>query len=416
MTAAAVEIEEAYTDLSDPIMFTNPFPRYAELRQFAPVSRVKSQQLRRHTGYMVTRYEDVMRVYSDKVFSSDELAQGGRGSAFMMKLLPRVFRLLSDSMVMKDDPDHQRLRGLVNQAFTPRMVTGLESDIHRLVEPLLDDLARKERVDLVADFTIPLPLAVIAEMLGVEDSDRDQFHFWTKSLLEGTDVGAGVLGIIRALPMGRKMIRLFEGLVKKREAQPDEHLITGLLEASEGTDRLSEPEILGMIFLLLLAGHETTASLLGSSIPALLANPEQLERLRAEPDLIDSAIEELLRYTAPVTHGVPRIPMEDVEIAGVTIPKGSRVLGMLISANRDESIFKDPETLDLGRQPNRHIGFGFGAHYCLGNQLARLEARIGLRSLLERFEHIELAVPQNELRFKPSESLRGYRSVPIRVR
>jgi cytochrome P450 PksS len=208
---------------------------------------------------------------------------------------------------------------------------------------------------------------------------------------------------------------LFEKLVLRRRREPDDHLISALIRANDEGDQLSDHDILAMSFLLLLAGHDTTASLLSSGVLALLQHPEQLERLRERPELIDTAVEELLRYTTPVPCGVARIAREDVEIAGVPIPAGSQILGMIISANRDESVFRESDTLDVGRDPNPHIAFAHGAHYCLGSQLARLEARIAIREMVSRFEHIELAVPVESLRYKPTQSLRGLRALPLRV-
>jgi cytochrome P450 PksS len=217
------------------------------------------------------------------------------------------------------------------------------------------------------------------------------------------------------MPASGRLFRLFEGLVERRRLEPDGHLISALIRANEEGDRLSDQDILAMSFLLLLAGHDTTASLLSSGVLALLQHPEQMARLREQPGLIDTAVEELLRYTTPVPCGVARIAREDVDISGTPIPVGSQILGMIISANRDESVFRDPDTLDLGREPNPHIAFAFGAHYCLGNQLARLEARIALRELVARFEHIELDVPMDALRYKPTQSLRGLQTLPLRV-
>jgi cytochrome P450 PksS len=402
---------ETVIDLFEPVMFTDPFPVYAQLRREAPVVRVKARQLVRGTGYLLSRYEDVMLVHTDKRFSSDPLTQGG--SAKLVRFMPRTFRLLTDSMVFKDDPDHKRLRGLVNKAFTPKMVQRMEADIEQIVDRLVDGLAGRGTVDLVDDLAVPLPLAVISGMLGVDDADRDQFHAWMRHF---TEASASPVQMIRALPTGRRMIGLLERLADDRRARPDDRLVTALVEANDNGERLSDREITSMIFLLLLAGHDTTANLIGNGILALIDHPEELQRLRAHPELIDTAVEELLRFTTPVPCGAARIVLEDVDIAGVTIPRGANVLGMIISANRDESVFDAPDRLDLGRDPNRHLAVAFGSHFCLGNQLARLEGRIALRALVQRFEHIELAVPRDRLQYKPTPSLRGLRSLPLRLR
>lgn len=401
----------AVTDLANPIMFSDPFPRYAELRRTAPVSRVVSRQIVRKGGYMLTRYEDVMRLHADKHFSSDIMRNTPKAAATFM---PRMFRLLTSSMVFKDDPDHKRLRCLVTRAFSPKMVQQMADSFERIVAELLDGFDGRDAVDLVEQFAIPLPLRVIADMLGVTAADREEFHARSMRLLERA--GGGPLSTLRGLPNGQRLIQLFERLADEARQDPDDHLISALVQANEDGDRLNHQEIIAMIFLLLLAGHETTANLIGSATLALLDNPDQLTRLREDPELVDVAVEELLRYTAPVPFGAARITLEDVEVAGVTIPKGSNVLGMIISANRDEAMFDEPDELDLGRDPNRHIAFAFGPHYCLGGQLARFEARAALGGLVERFEHIELAVPRTELRYKPTHSLRGLRHLPLRLR
>lgn len=411
-TASPRDLKEV-TDLSNSEMFWNPHPRYAYLRQVAPVSCVKSWQLLRGGyGYLLARHEDVKRIYTDDRFSSDH-TRDGRFGAKIPRRLNRMFRLLGDSMVMKDDPEHRRLRGLVNKAFTPKMVEGMADDIERLVSRLLDEMAAKRHVELVEDFAVPLPLAVISSMLGVGDRDRDFFHTAVKQLLAGQ--GGAVLELFRAMPASGRLFRFFEDLVERRRREPDDRLISALIRANDEGNALSDDDILAMSFLLLLAGHDTTASLLSSGVLALLQHPEQLERLRERPELVDSAVEELLRFTTPVPCGVARIAREDVEIAGVPIPAGSQILGMIISANRDESVFAEPDTLDLGRNPNPHIAFAYGAHYCLGSQLARLEARIALRELVVRFERIELDVPVDALRYKPTQSLRGLSELPLRV-
>ncbi len=405
-------VPEIVTDLADPLMFSNPFPRYAQLRRDAPVSIVESQQLVRGRGYLVSRYEDVLQVHKDPRFSSDIIKYGPGGR--LLKYGPRLFRLLTDSMVFKDDPEHKRLRGLVNKAFTPSRVQRMSDDISRIVNTLIDRMAERDTVDLIEDFAIPLPLAVISDMLGVGDADRDKFHEWTKEFADNT--ASSPIGMLRAVPTGRRMMKMFDRLAAERRANPDDGLISGLVGASDDDDRLADNEVVAMIFLLLLAGHDTTANLIGSSIVALLDHPEQIDALREDPLLIDTAVEELLRFTTPVPCGAARIAIEDVEIGDFTIPKGSSVLGMIISANRDESVFDQPEELDLGRDPNRHITFAFGAHYCLGNQLARLEGRMAIGALVQRFPNMRLAVTRDNLRYKPTQSLRGLRELPLHLR
>jgi len=407
----AAAAPEVVTDLAEPVMFSDPFPRYAQLRREAPVSIAQSG-LARGRAYLVSRYDDVLQVHTDPRFSSDIIKNGPGGR--MLRYAPRVFRLLTDSMVFKDDPEHNRLRGLVSQAFTPRRVQQMSDSIERIVDELAGRLAQRDTVDLIEDFAVPLPLSVVSEMLGVGDADRDKFHEWTTEFTDAT--GSSPIAALRAMPTANRMMKMFGRLAAERSAAPDDGLISALVRASEEDDRLAGNEVVAMIFLLLLAGHDTTANLIGSSIVALLDHPEEMARLRENPGLIGTAVEELLRFTTPVPCGAARIALEDVEIGDVVVPKGSSVLGMIISANRDESVFDRGEELDLGREPNRHISFAFGAHYCLGSQLARLEGRIALGALVQRFPGLRLAVPRDELRYKPTQSLRGLRELPLRLR
>jgi cytochrome P450 len=400
------------TDLGDPVMCNEPFARYAYLRRSCPVSRVKAPLLLRGTGYMVTRYDDVMAFYTDPRFSSD-FARYGVGSRFL-PLAPPSIRVLVDSMVMKDDPEHHRLRSLVRQAFNARRVAALTGDIARIARSLTDRLAAVGEIDLVADYAVQLPLALIAIMLGVDDDDRDKFHELCCQLTQS--IAAGPRQLFRTVCAAHQLSKLFEHLVRQRRREPDDGLISGLVRANHDCSSLSDREGVAMIFLLLLAGHDTTTNLIGSSVLALLDDSEQLARLRAEPALMDTGIDELLRFTSPVPCGAPRTALEDVEIAGTRIPKGSQVLGMLISANRDESVFTDPYMLDLSRKPNKHIAFAAGPHHCLGHQLARLEGRIALTELLGRFADLEIAVPRSQLQFKRLVALRGLTSLPMRVR
>ena len=412
-TASAGRVET--TDLADPVMFSDPYPRYEVLRRSAPVSRAFSKQLLGGTGYMLTRHEHVLLLHSDVRFSSDPTSTS-QGSSFLLRHLPRMFRLLMSSMVYKDDPDHARLRRLVNKAFTPRMVQQMTGEIERIVTELFDKVEQRggETIDLVGDVAVPLPLSVISTMLGVGDEDRNEFHVLVERFVVRLGSGS-TADAMRAVPTARKLYAVLERLAEQRRAQTDDGLISALLEASEDGDSLSPDEVMAMIFLLMLAGHDTTANLIGSSAVALIEHPEQAERLRAEPALIPTAVEELLRFTTPVPCGAARTLLDDVEVGGTTMAKGSKVLGMIISANRDESVFENPDDLDLAREPNRHLTFAFGKHFCLGNQLARLEGQIAIGELVRRFPAMRLAVPRDALRYKPVQALRGFRNLPLQL-
>lgn len=398
-------------DLLDRVMFDDPFPVYERLRAEQPVAPATWPAQLRGGGFIVTRYDDVVRVHTDKVFSSDS---NKHGTMNVPRFAPTTLKLLTESMVFKDDPEHLRLRGLVNRAFTPKLVQSMADDVEAIVAKHLDRIAARGAVDLVEEFAVQIPLEVISRMLGVDDEDAEQFHRWMKRFAESTTTGP--LALIRALPTARKMRQMFERLAEKRRRQPDDRLITALVQAQDEGDRLDDTELQAMILLLLLAGHDTTSNLIGTATVALLDHPDQLARLRAEPNLIDAAVEELLRFTSPVPCGAPRFTLEDVELSGTVLPAGSKVLAMLISANRDESVFTDPDALRLDRVPNKHLAFAFGPHFCLGNQLARLEARAALLGLVQRFDEIELAVDRSALTIKRSPSLRGYRNLPLHLR
>lgn len=398
-------------DLLDPVMFDDPFPIYRRLRAERPVAAAAWPAQLRGGGYIVTRYEDVVRVHTDKVFSNDS---NKHGTMTVPRFAPTTLKLLTESMVFKDDPEHYRLRSLVSRAFTPKLVQSMSDDIDAVVAKHIDRIAARGTVDLVEDFAVQVPLEVISRMLGVGEADADEFHGWMKRFAESTTTGP--LAMVRALPAARKMRKMFERLAEQRRQQPDDRLITALVQAHDGGDRLDETELQAMILLLLLAGHDTTSNLISTGTTALLDHPEELARLRADPSLIDSAVEELLRFTSPVPCGAPRFAVDDVELAGTVLPAGSKVLAMLISANHDESVFDEPDALRLDRTPNKHLAFAFGPHFCMGNQLARLEARAALRQLVQRFDSIELAVDRSALQIKRSPSLRGYRSLPLRLR
>jgi cytochrome P450 len=402
---------DAVTDLADPVMFTDPFPRYAELRRRGAVSPAYSKQLMGGAGFMLTRHEHVLLLHNDARFSSDPTTGG---SGFLMRHLPKMFRLLTSSMVYKDDPDHARLRRLVNKAFTPRMVQQMTQEIERIVDALVDELGRRGSwtVDLVAEFATPLPLSVISTMLGVGDAERDEFHRLMERFVVRLGSGSAA-DAVRAIPTARRLYAVLERLAAQRRAASDDGLISGLLAANEDGDSLSDDEVIAMIFLLMLAGHDTTANLIGSSAVALMEHPEQAARWRADPGLTASAVEELLRFTTPVPCGTARTLLDEVSIGDTTMPKGSKVMGMIISANRDERVFDRPDDLDLGREPNRHLTFAFGKHFCLGNQLARLEGQIAIGALVRRFPRMRLAVGRDRLQYKPVQALRGFRALPV---
>jgi cytochrome P450 len=399
-------------DLADPAIHANPYPTYARMRREAPVMEVKGR------GYMgkawlVTRYNDVVAVLKDPRFINDRrnLAAGGGDYPWWM---PRAMRVMASTIVSLDDPAHARIKSLVHKAFTPRMIEGMGGRVERIANELLDRAEKKGTIDLVAEFALPLPLQVIAEMLGVPEKELPKFRHYIRNLLDAPP--SNLARLVTGIRNNRRMIRYLEGLIALRRAEPDEGLITALVMAEQAGDRLTGDELTSLIFVLLLAGHETTVNLIGNGTLALLENRDQLALLRSDPALVKSAVEELLRYTNPVEHGVMRFAREDVELSGVTIPTGDTVVALLSSANRDETIFENAEKLNIARDPNRHVAFGIGMHFCLGAPLARMEGAIAFNALVQRFPGIRLAVAPEEIRWRSgAPNFRGLKSLPVHL-
>lgn len=389
-------------DISSPRFKADPHPFYARLRAEAPVYRIRLSFWL--SVWLVTRYDDAVFVLKDGPFSNDFFRH-------KMGWLPRAFKALNRHVLAADPPDHIRLRTLVSKAFTPRSVERLQVRVQDLCDELLERAARERRLELVHDYALRLPLTVISEMLGIPVRDRGRFHAWTKRVVAGQSGAAGDL--VLAVPALTQSVRYLRRLIAQRRAEPGDDVVSDLLRAEEAGDKLSEDEVIGMIALLLLAGFETTMGLIASGTLALVQHPEQRRRFVSEPALADSAIEELLRYTSPLEFGVFRVAREDVTIAGVTIPKGDVVLAALASANRDESRFPNPDTLDLGRTPNRHLALGAGAHFCLGAPLARMEGRIALTTLFRRFPDLRLAEPAQAVRWRRGLLVRGPSRLPL---
>jgi cytochrome P450 len=395
-------------DLASPQFKANPYPFYARLRAEAPVWRTTLPDKR--TAWLVTRYDDVAAVLRDRRFAKDPLNAMNPEQRAKTLWVPGFLKPLQRNMLDLDDPDHTRLRALVSKAFTPRLIERLRGRIEVLSEELLDTMERKGEAELVGDYALPLPATVIAELLGVPAEDRRKFHRWSSRLVSVSSSR----DMMRALPAGLAFVRYLRKMFERRRAAPKDDLMTALVRAEEAGDKLSEDELLAMGFLLLVAGHETTVNLIASGTLALLEHPDQMEKLKGDPSIIKSAVEELLRYTSPVELATERYAREDVEIAGTIIPRGELVLGVLGSANHDERHFEDPDALKITRDPNRHLAFGRGGvHHCLGAPLARMEGQIAISALLRRFPHARLAVAPETLPWHRGLFLRGPRRLPL---
>jgi cytochrome P450 len=398
----------ANVDISSPAFKANPYPFYAQLRDQAPVHRIILGDKR--PAWLVTRYDDVVTVLKDDRFVKDKRKVMTPEQMAREPWIPKMIQPIERSMLDADAPEHTRLRGLVHMAFTPRLVENMRERIQRLTDELLIPIETRGRMDLIRDYALPVPTTIIAEMLGVPERERHKFHRWSNTIVS---IVPSKWGLLKAIPSLIAFLRYIRRLVRTRRAAPRDDLVSALVEAHEAGDRLSEDELLAMVSLLLIAGHETTVNLIGNGMLALLDHPQQLERLRDDPGLIKPAVEELLRYDGPLETATERYAREDATIAGVTIPRGEMVFAVLASANRDERQFDHADTLDITREPNRHLAFGLGVHFCLGAPLARLEGQIAINTLLRRIPNLRLAVPRQALSRRPGLVLHGLKSLPV---
>lgn len=390
----------------------DPFPLLARLRATEPVHRTTLPDKVKTPVWLVTRYEDVIALLKDERFPKNRRSALTPEQLRRLPWVPPMFRPLERNMLDLDPPDHTRLRSLVHKAFTPRLVERMRGRVQGLADELVEAALRRGEMELIEDYALPLPMTLITEILGVPAADRGKFHRWSKAVVSLSSPNPTV----RVLPPVWMFIRYLRRFFTVRRRDPRDDLASALIQAEESGDRLSEDELLAMVFLLLVAGHETTVNLIGSGVLALLEHPGQVERLLGEPSLIIPGVEELLRYTSPVFMSTERYAREDVTIHGVTIPRGEMVFGVIGSANRDESAFENPDTLDLARVPNRHLSFGQGIHFCLGAPLARMEAQIAIGTLLSRAPGLRLKVPPATLRWRPSMVMRGLDALPVVLR
>jgi len=371
----------------------DPYSQYKALRSSDPIHFNEARG-----GFMLTRYNDMVGVLrNDDDFSAERAG-------------PEIQGDVPKSMLGSDPPDHTRLRTLVNKAFTPRSIRQLSARIQELVDGLFDDVEGRGEMEAITDFAYPLPITVIAEMLGVPAQDRDFFRDASQKIAVALGPIEDMQVALRALEGRNQLVEYFNALIPKRKADPRDDLLTALLAVEDDGDVLSHGELLAMLLLLLVAGHETTVNLIGNGLLALLRHPDQFERLRTEEGIGRQAIEELLRYDSPVQM-TGRIAKRDVVIGGQPVKAGQFVSTIVASANRDPEVFEDPDTLNLTRDPCNHLSFSAGIHFCLGAQLARLEGQIALTTLVRRFPTLQLAT--EDLRWRPAPILRGLEALPV---
>jgi len=392
-----------------PGMLANPYPLYRALRERSPISWSPLMEV-----WIFTRYDDVVAVLNDSRFSADRRQARNRFSEMVTKQEQEFGPFArTQTMLSSDPPNHTRLRRLVSKAFTPRAVENLRPRIQQIVDQLLDEVRGRRELELVSQLAGPLPVIVIAEMLGVPPEDRARFKQWSDAVVATL---GGPFAPPNVMEEARRSIEelaaYFSHFIADRRRQPRDDLISGLVAAEEQGQVLSEDEIIAMTILLLVAGNETTTHLISNGTLALLRNPDQLQVLRDDPSLMPSAVEELLRYTGPV-HGTGRVAKEELEVGGQVVKERQVAFVLLGAANRDPGKFPEPDRLDVRRHPSDHVAFGDGIHFCLGAPLARAEAQIAIGTVLRRFPKIELQVEEPE--WGGTFIIRGVKQLPLRV-
>ncbi|MGI5482375.1 cytochrome P450 family protein [Streptomyces lavendofoliae] len=395
---------------------TDPYPAYAWLREHAPVHRTRLPS--GVEAWLVTRYADARQALADQRLSKNPAHHDEPAHARGRTGIPGERKAdLMTHLLNIDPPDHTRLRRLVSKAFTPRRVAAFAPRVQELTDRLIDDFAGRGSADLIHEFAFPLPIYAICDMLGVPREDQDDFRDWAGMMIRHGGGPRG--GVARSVKKMRGY--LAELIHRKRESlrgEGDDDLISGLIRASDHGEHLTENEAAAMAFILLFAGFETTVNLIGNGVHALLRHPDQRERLQnslaaGEAGLLETGVEELLRFDGPVELATWRFATEALTIGGERIAAGDPVLVVLAAADRDPERFAEPDTLDLSRRDNQHLGYGHGIHYCLGAPLARLEGQTALATLLTRLPDIRLAVDPADLRWRGGLIMRGLRTLPV---
>jgi cytochrome P450 len=404
------------------------FQAYAAMREKGPVASVTLP-----TGepiWFVTRYAEAVAFLKDderfannpsSALTEEEYAQLFQQATEHLtveqqQMAAQTDEILRRNLLAVDPPDHSRLRRLVAIPFTPKYIEGLRPRVQAIADALLDaveartDETGRREMELISDFAYPLPLTVISEMLGIPLADRDKFREWSQAAVSFTPADRANPAVTAKLI---EFIAYLRRLVAEKRSNPGDDLLSGLVLAEAEGDKLSENELLSMIFLLIVAGHETTVNLIGNGMLALFEHPEQRARLQEDPNLLKAAIEEMLRYYGPVEMSLTRWVRQDTEFGGQRLRRGEQILALLASANHDGEQFPNPDLFDISREPNRHAAFGTGIHSCLGATLARLEGQIAFATLLSRMPDLALAIPRAEVRWRDATFLRGLTQLPV---
>lgn len=368
-------------ELYTAVFKANPYPTFAAMQTNDPIMRqlgLDGQTM----IWFVTDYDAIDEILrDDKTFTRDIRAVNSNPNPQM----PDLFSLLDAHMLNRDGAEHRRLRGLVSKAFTPRRIEALRGRIQEIADELLDQVQAAGEMELVEAFAFPLPITVIAELLGVPATDQDKFRTWSDAIISPALTPESIADTVTNIT---EFVTYLRQLLAARQAEPQDDLITALLQVKEGEDQLLETEAMSMVMLLIIAGHETTVGLLSNSVVTLLRQPEVMADLRAHPEKMPTAVEEFLRYESPVERTLARWATTDIQFHGHSFKKGDPIALIIGAANRSEAHFEAADQLDIARTPNRHMAFGKGAHYCLGAPLARLEGEIALNTILRRLPNL----------------------------
>lgn len=395
-------------DLQSAEFMRDPFPTLAAMREAGPVIENKMPLMGR--VWLATTHDAV----TDMLKGADKFASDGRNvpgaRSVVPRWMPRNLKTLAENMLLMDDPDHRRLRKLVDAPFLARSIDSFRPEIARLADELLDRMEAEGNRDLVSGFARALPLIVICELLGLEGEDKREFMKWTDRMMRGVSV----LMILRSITALGKMLRYIRSEIAAARAGQREGLLVDIVNAEADGDRMSEDELVSMVAILFVAGHETTTHLISTSVASLADHPEQLAALKADPSLMPQAVEELHRYNSPVQATKPRIVRDDIEFHGVQLKRGDKIMAFLAAANSDPAAFEQPEILDIHAERSaRHAGFGGGIHLCLGLQLARAEGQIALEKIFTRWPDLQIAPPESR-EWITRLGIHGYRSLPVK--
>jgi len=391
----------------------NPYPFFQHFREHSPIERATMPS--GETAWMIFSYDIAMDALKEERFIRDytKLTTEENDEEIAQKAkTPHLTSMFMRHMLKVDPPDHRRLRSLAQKAFTPRMVANLQPTIEDITNDLLDQLKDQETIDLIETFAFQLPIAVICHMLGLPLEDRDKFHKWSAAVMDSMHRPKLIED---NLSLMKEFANYIDDWIDYKQQHLEDDLISGFIEAQEQGEKLTKEEIRSMIFLLVVAGHETTVSLIGNSVFALLQHPEQLDKLNKDRTLINSTIEEILRYDGPAEVATTRRAIEDMTFYGQEISRGELILIALSAANHDPKYFQDPETFDITREYNQHLAFGKGIHRCLGAPLARLEGQIAILALFDHYPHLKLAAEPSTLQWRSSFLVRGLKELPIKL-